>query len=108
MLAAAPVVCADIEGGCCIEDIPWMRETAVSMGWKDEGDKFTFGNGYMLYPKLNRHREGKFKPSSAKYMFEWDGRESHGDIKSLVITGETLSLTMFNGAVIRYSAKVTA
>ena len=108
MLAAAPIVCADIEGGSCIEDIPAMRETAASKGWKDEGDKFTFGNGYVLYPKLERHREGTFKPSSTKYKFEWNGRVSHGELASLKVDGEALSLTMFDKAVIRYSVKAVA
>ena len=107
-LAAAPIVCADIEGGSCLEDIPAMRERLTSQGWKDEGNKFTLGSGYVLYPKLNRHREGKFKTSSTKYTFKWDGKDSAGDIPHLAVDGDALSLTMFNGAIIRYSVKVDA
>lgn len=64
---------------------------------------------YIVKPTIPRVRVGVFKHKSgaSRYAFEWDGRQSTGEVSDLKVSadGEALELTMFNGAVMRYTRK---
>jgi galactose mutarotase-like enzyme len=99
-LNAAPLTRVTMTGGSAVED--WPNIIASHPGWQVYPDKIANASSFILKPKLNRIRLGKFKSSSSRYTFSWDGNESHGGVTGLREVNNALELTMFNGAILRY------
>lgn len=101
-LNAAEQVKCTMTGGLSVEDWPDMIPKYTEAGWSLDGDILRNGSQFIMKPKLNRIRVGKFKSSSTNYTLSWDGEESNGYVKDLKEVDGALELTMFNGAVLRY------
>lgn len=99
--AAEQVKCTMI-GGFSVEDWPDRVAWYTRAGWALAGDTLRKGTQFIMKPKLNRIRVGKFKSSSTNYTLSWGGEESHGYVKDLKEVDGALEMTMFNGAVLRY------
>jgi len=101
-LNAAEQVKCTMLGGFAVEDWPDMITKYTEAGFVLDGDVLRGGTRFVMKPRLNRIRVGKFKSSSTNYTLSWDGEESHGCVKDLKKADGALELTMFNGAVLRY------
>ena len=60
---------------------------------------------HITRPKLPRVRVGKLTATATRYLFAWGDNESGGDVPDLKLSddGQALELTMFSGAVMRYT-----
>jgi galactose mutarotase-like enzyme len=97
-------VTATMIGGTALEDWPEVVERGIAHGWHLDGDTLRNGTGFVMKPKLNRIRVGKFTPGSSQYSFTWGGNASYGSIKDLKEVADGLELTMFDQVIMRYTA----
>jgi hypothetical protein len=96
-------VTATMIGGTALEDWPEVVERALAQGWHLDGDTLRNGTGFVMKPKLNRIRVGKFIPGSSEYTFIWGENSSYGPIKGLQEVADGLELTMFDQVIMRYT-----
>lgn len=73
----------------------------------DEGIEFGAQGGsrrFLIKPKIQRTRIGRFVHSGTRYRFECGGKTSHGEISSLKVSDDGKSLVMetLNGALMVY------
>ena len=103
-LNAAQSVVVTMVGGLALEDIPTMRDELLAKGFEELPDKFVRATQYFTKPKFSRIRTGKFKSSSTRYTFTWEGKDSSGDVAHLRVVDDHLELTMLSGAALQYRA----
>jgi galactose mutarotase-like enzyme len=97
-------VTATMIGGTALEDWPEVVERGLAQGWHLDGDTLRNGSGFIMKPKLNRIRVGRFIPGSTEYIFTWGENSSYGQVKDLQEVADGLELTMFNQVIMRYTA----
>jgi len=107
-LNRAETVCATMTGGLALDEWPALVAQRTAEGWTHvPGKRVELGPRFVLKPAINRVRHGVFRVKGANYTFMWleDGSllDSHGNTANLQVAGDTLELTMFNGAVMSYS-----
>lgn len=126
-LTGADKVRATQVGGFCFED--WeAQKNQTRLRWESQGATVSESIGaagreqltavlpgkpgtaaYITRAALTRVRVGKFTAKAARYAFTWgerdEARDSSGSVPDLKLSddGHALELTMFSGAVIRYT-----
>jgi hypothetical protein len=113
MLTAAPSVRAFVVGALCVEDwdttVKQIQAKYPDASLTDRGIGFGVNGGsqrFLMMPKLIRERVGKFTVKSAKYVFEWDNKESGAQVSELRVgtDGASLELDLSDKGKIIYSA----
>ena len=79
-------------------------EQGIQCTLNPEGTMLLIGtNQNYRLPLLPRERSGSITFRSADYIFEWEGKQSHGDKpKAAAMLDDGFTLTMFNGQTITY------
>jgi hypothetical protein len=109
-LSAAPQVRCTMEGGLAIEDWPGVKAALLAEGCteskRNPGNIEAPNGRFWMPPKFNRIRLGRMTFKSSTYTFLWtvDGEvwDSTGDVSSLKVQGDHLTLQMLNGATLHY------
>jgi hypothetical protein len=111
-LCQAETVTATVHGGLTLDEWPALVEQRVKEGWTHvPGKRIELGPRFVVRPGIHRVRQGVFRAKGVKYTFMWlEGgqmRDSQGRTPELNEVDGALELTMFNGAVIRYTVANT-